>query len=152
VPASRLWEVVVERYADAETWDRTIHIGRPVPDSKPVDRMEHSGWVWETTFGQLTVQIPEARREGDGGVMAYTIAEAYLPSCATAAQPGRSTSEGPDEARLDIDVEIIIVFSPMMKMMFGRADRQMVDDLYDYLVTGMPSAAKQKASAKRQRR
>jgi hypothetical protein len=36
-----------------------------------------------------------------------------------------------------------------LEMMFSRADRQMVDDLYDYLVTGAPSDAKKKAIAKR---
>jgi hypothetical protein len=34
-------------------------------------------------------------------------------------------------------------------MVFLRGDKQMVADLYEYLVTGRPSAAKQKAKAKR---
>jgi hypothetical protein len=104
VAASRLWEVAVEKYADSETWDRSVHSGRPMSDAKQVEGVEHSATVFETNFGQLTVQILEARRHGDGGVMVYTIAEG-LPSIV---RDGRSTwsisSDGPDKATLNIDV------------------------------------------------
>ena len=29
VPTFRLWEVAVEGFADSETWDRSVHSGRP---------------------------------------------------------------------------------------------------------------------------
>ncbi len=154
VPASRLWEVAVENYPDSETWDRSVHSAIPVADARPVDGIDHSAFFFDTSFGQLTVQILDARRDGDGGVMTYTIAEG-LPSMV---RGGHSTwtiaSDGPDKATLDIDVELTTNFmgtvvSPLLKMMFRRGDRQMIDDLYDYLVTGTPSVAKQKAQARR---
>ena len=157
VAASRLWEVAVEGYANSDTWDRSVHRARPVPDAKRVERVEHSAFVFETSFGQLTIQILDARRHGDGGVMVYTIVEG-LPSVV---RDGRSTwtisSDGPDKSTLNIDVDLKTnlvgtVLSPIMKKMFSRADTQMVDDLYDYLVTGTPSDAKQKAQAKRSER
>jgi hypothetical protein len=154
VSASRLWKVAVEGYADSETWDRSVHGSEVVPDAKPVDGVEHSAFEFETSFGQLTVQILDVRRDGEGGVMVYTITEG-LPSVV---REGRSTwtisSDGPERSTLNIDVVLMTnavgtVLSPLLKMMFSRADGQMVDDLYDYLVTGAPSAAKKKAIAKR---
>jgi hypothetical protein len=89
--------------------------------------------------------------------MVYTIVEG-LPGVV---RDGRSTwtisSDGPDKSTLNIDVRLETnlvgtILSPIMKLFFGRADGQMVDDLYDYVVTGTPSDAKQKAKAKRSRR
>ena len=89
--------------------------------------------------------------------MTYTITEG-LPGIVS---DGHSTwtvlSDGPDQSTLNIDVELEpnflgTVVSPMLKMMFRRGDKQEIDDLYDYLVTGTPSAAKQKANAKQQNR
>lgn len=154
VPASRLWEVAVEKYADSETWDRSVHGSRVVPDTKQVDGVEHSMVEFDTAFGQLTVQILGVRRSGEGGAMVYTIVEG-LPG---AIRDGNSTwtisSDGPERSMLNIDVLLMTnlvgtVLSPIMKMMFSRADKQTLDDLYDYLVTGAPSKAKKKAIAKR---
>lgn len=153
VAASRLWEVAVEDYADSEKWDRSVHRGRPVPDAKRVDGIEHSAFAFDTSFGQLTVQILNVRRESDGGVMTYTITEG-LPWMV---RGGHSTwsisSDGPDNATLNIDVELTTnlvgtVMSPLLRMMFLRGDKQMIADLHDYLVTGAPSVAKQKADSK----
>jgi hypothetical protein len=155
IPAARLWGVVVDNYVNSAEWDRSVHRGSPVLDSNPIDGIEHSAWVWETTFGQLTVQILDVHREGEGGVMAYTISEG-LPGIV---QDGLSTwtisSDGPVNSRLNIDVDLTTNFigtvvSPILRMMFRRADGQMIDDLYHYSVTGTPSKAKQKAIAKRQ--
>lgn len=153
VPVSRLWQVAVEEYANSGEWDRSVHSCQPVPDAKEIDGIDHSRFVFETSFGRLTVQILEARREGDGGVMAYTIVEG-LPGII---REGRSvwamSSAGPDKSTLNINVALATNFigtvvSPILKMMFLRADKQMVDDLHDYLATGAPSAAKQRANAK----
>jgi hypothetical protein len=154
VSASRLWKVAVEKYGDSETWDRSVHAARAVPDAKQVDGVEHSAFEFETSFGQLTVQILDVRRDGEGGVMVYTITEG-LPGVV---RDGHSTwtilGDGPERSTLNIDVVLMTnplgtVLSPLLKIMFSRADGQMVDDLYDYLVTGAPSAAKKKAIAKR---
>lgn len=153
VAASRLWEVAVEQYGDSETWDRSVHGSRPVPDAQPVDGVEHSAFQFETSFGQLTVQMLDVRRDDEGGVMVYTITEG-LPGVV---RDGHSTwtisGDGPDRSTLNIDVVLMTnpvgtVLSPFLKLIFSRADGQMVDDLYDYLVTGAPSAAKRKAIAK----
>ena len=156
VPASRLWQVAVEEYADSGEWDRSVHSCQPVPDAKEIDGIDHSRFVFETSFGRLTVQILEASREGDGGVMSYTIADG-LPGMI---RDGRSvwtiSSAGPDKSTLNINVELAtnsigLVVSPILKMIFLRGDKQLVDDLYDYLETGAPSEAKQKAIAKRRK-
>ena len=42
--------------------------------------------------------------------------------------------------------------APALRMMFRRADGQIIEDLYHYSVTGTPSEAKQKATAKRRSR
>jgi hypothetical protein len=151
VPASRLWEVAVEGFADSETWDRSVHSATPVPDARQVEGVEHSAVVFETTFGRLTVEILDVRRDGDGGVMTYTIVEG-LPGIV---RDGRSiwtiTSDGQDTSTLNIDVAletnaIGTIVSPILKLVIGRGDKQVVDDLYDYLVTGAPSKAKKKAT------
>jgi hypothetical protein len=154
VAASRLWQVAVEEYGDSEMWDRSVHSGRPVPDAKPVDGIDQSAFLFDTSFGQLTVQFLDVRRDGEGGVMAYTISDG-LPSVVTG---GRSTwtirSVGPDESMLTIDVALTTnaigtIVSPLLKMIFRRGDKQIISDLHSFLVTGTPSAAKQKATAKR---
>ena len=43
-PVARLWEVVVDRYADTATWDRSVHTGRPVPEFQPVDGIANSSY------------------------------------------------------------------------------------------------------------
>ena len=153
VPASRLWQVAVEEYADSSEWDRSVHSSQPVPGAKEIDGIDHSRFVLETSFGRLTVQILEARREQDGGVMSYTIVDG-LPGII---RDGRSvwtmSSAGPHKSTLNIKVALATNFigtvvSPILKMIFLRGDKQMVDDLYDYLVTGIPSAAKQRTTAK----
>ena len=154
VAASRLWGVAVEQFGDSEKWDRSIHGGRAVSDAKPVDGIEQSAFVFDTAFGQLTVQILDVRRDGEGGVMVYTISEG-LPFVV---RDSRSTwtisSVGPDMSTLGIDVVLSTnvigtVVSPLLRMMFRRGDKQMINDLHDYLVTSVPSVAKQKAVAKR---
>lgn len=154
VPASRVWEVAVEGFGDYETWDRSVHRGRPVPNSNPIDGIEHSAFLFDTAFGQLTFQILEIRRDGNGGVMRYTIAEG-LPFVV---RDGRAvwtiSSAGSDQATLNIYVALNTNFlgtvaSPFLKMMFRRGDKQLLEDMHDYLVTGTPSAAKLKAIAKR---
>lgn len=89
--------------------------------------------------------------------LAYTIAEG-LPGIV---RDGLSTwtisSDGPENSRLNIDVDLETIFigtfvSPILKMMFRRAGGQIIEDLYHYSVTGTPSEAKQKATAKRQGR
>lgn len=153
VPVSHLWRIAVEGYADSATWDRSVHSSRPLPEAKQIDGIEHSAFVFDTSFGELTVQIVDVRRGGEGGVMSYTIVEGLPRIVRGGLSTWTFSGDGPDMSSLNIDVELTTnvvgtLASPILKMMFSRADRQMVDDLYHYVVTGTPSDAKQKATSK----
>lgn len=153
VSASRLWDVAVTRYADSEVWDRSVHSSSIVPDGTQIDGVEHSRIAFDTSFGHLTVQILDVRREGVGGVMVYTIAEGLPSVIREGSSTWTITSDGPDRSVLTVDVVLTTtpmgtLVSPVMKAMFRRGDKQMIADLHAYLVTGEPSAAKRKAVAK----
>ena len=156
LPAAQLWNGAVEDFADAALWDRSVVGVEPVRRSRRAGGPQAAAYTFQTTFGAIRIEILEVRRDGDGGTMTYTIAEGLPAMVRTGRSIWTISSDGPDDSTFRIDVELLTnsvgtIMSPLLKPMLRRADRQVLDDLYAYLVTGEPSMAKQKADAKRRK-
>lgn len=89
--------------------------------------------------------------------MAYTAVEGLPGAIRNNRSTWSITSDGSDSSTLTIDLWAKTNFlgtsiSPVLKAMLSRGNRQMIDSLCGYVVTGRPSQAKQKAAAKRPKR
>ena len=108
-PASRLWEVAVETLPTLQRGTGQFTVAGLCPTPIRLTALSTLRSSFETTCGQLTVQILNVHRDGNGGVMTYTISEGLPPIV----RDGRSTwtisSAGPDKATLDIDVESALI-------------------------------------------
>jgi len=156
-PASRVWEILGERFTEISAWTSGITHSEPRNGPGLVGDAEHFGRVCQTDLGEVKEKILEFDRKRR--ILAYAAQPSKLPSFVRDLQNRWVIGEaGPERARVEMDLSATLtgvmgaLMGPMIKLKMGGVIKTAIEELCYYAERGEVHPRVRKAASKAARK